>query len=85
MPLQIHPETERKLASLPLALHAEFPDISDEMVRIEVDTITRDMLASARIEDFIPVLVHRFARDHPRERLTHGQVATASWPVEGPG
>ncbi len=84
MMLQLHEGTRRKLERLPEVLKAEFPDETPGNVELEVSTIARDMLADARIEDFVPVLVHRFAREHLLER-NRDAVASGSWPTsEGP-
>jgi hypothetical protein len=86
MTLQMNADTQRKLDRLPATLEAEFPDIDAEVVRIEVDTVTREMVANATIEEFLPVLVHRFARDHLLAFGRSGEVATQRWPAEsGPG
>jgi hypothetical protein len=83
MTLEMHENTRRKLDRLPEVLGAEFPGVSAEVVRLEIDTITRELIAEARIEDFVPVLVHRFARDHLLALGAAREVATQSWPSEG--
>jgi hypothetical protein len=56
-------ETRRKLDHLPGLLEDEFPDLAHDAVVQTVERISTDMLARATIEDFVPVLVHRFARE----------------------
>jgi hypothetical protein len=56
-------ETRRKLDHLPGLLEDEFPDLTHDAVVQTVERISTDMLARATIEDFVPVLVHRFARE----------------------
>jgi len=68
MPLTLKPETQRKLERLPLVLHDEFPEAATVDVERSVERIARDLLGSARIEDFIPVLVHRYARENLLDR-----------------
>lgn len=83
MTLEIHANTQRKLERLPQVLEAEFPNVAAEVVRLEIDTITRELVTNARIEDFVPVLVHRFARDHLLEFSRAGEVASQRWPAAG--
>ena len=56
-------ETRRKLDHLPGLLEDEFPGLAHDAVVETVERISTDMLARATIEDFVPVLVHRFARE----------------------
>jgi hypothetical protein len=86
MTLEIHPDTQRKLERLPQVLADEFPTIAPETVRLELEAITNRMVATARIEEFVPVLVHRFARQSLLELSHAREVAsqTSSTP-EGPG
>ncbi len=86
MALQIHQDTQRKLDGLPEALYAEFPHLPHELVRWQVETITRGMVANARIEEFVPVLVHRFAREQLLEVSQASEVASQSGLLpDGPG
>jgi hypothetical protein len=55
-------DTRRKLDHVPGLLEDEFGVSHDAAVQT-VETISRDVLARATIEDFVPVLVHRFARE----------------------
>ena len=41
----------------------EFPGLGHDAAVQTVDSISRDVLSRATIEDFVPVLVHRFARE----------------------
>jgi hypothetical protein len=57
-------ETRRKLDHVPGLLEDEFPSLGHDAAVQTVERISTDMLAGATIEDFVPVLVHRFAREH---------------------
>jgi hypothetical protein len=56
-------DTRRKLDHLPALLEEEFPGLPHETAVETVEAISRDVLQRATIEDFVPVLVHRFARE----------------------
>jgi hypothetical protein len=86
MTLEIHPDTRRKLERLPQMLADEFPALAPETVRLELEAVTHRMVATARIEEFVPVLVHRFARESLLELSQSVEVASqpGSTP-EGPG
>jgi hypothetical protein len=60
--------TRRKLDHLPELLEDEFPGLPHETAVETVETISRDVLERATIEDFVPVLVHRFARERLIDR-----------------
>lgn len=68
MALFLEPDAQRNLRHIPAALHTEFPDVIQEDLEAEVETVTREVLATARIDSFVPVLVHRFARERLLER-----------------
>jgi hypothetical protein len=59
----MRPDTRRKLDHVPALLEDEFPGLPHAAAVEAVETISSNILASATIEDFIPVLVHRFARE----------------------
>jgi hypothetical protein len=59
----MRPETRRKLDHVPGLLEDEFPDLPHAAAVQTVEAISSDLLANATIEDFVPVLVHRFARE----------------------
>jgi hypothetical protein len=59
----MQPDTRRKLDSVPALLEDEFPGLTHDAAVQTVETISGAMLARATIEDFVPVLVHRFARE----------------------
>jgi hypothetical protein len=64
----MRPETRRKLDHLPALLEDEFPGLPHAAVVQTVESISGALLARATIEDFVPVLVHRFARERILER-----------------
>jgi hypothetical protein len=66
--LEISPQTQLKLAHSKHALEAEFEDAAPAEIAHEIEDEARRLLAGARFEDYIPVLVHRFAREHLLER-----------------
>lgn len=63
MALQLQADTQRKLERLPGVLESEFPEVGAEVVRAEIERVQTAMLIDARIEDFVPVLVLRYARE----------------------
>jgi hypothetical protein len=69
----MRPDTRRKLDHVPDLLQEEFPNLPHAAVVETVETISGDLLARATIEDFVPVLVHRFARE---QILDRGRVPT---------
>jgi hypothetical protein len=60
-------DTERKLEHIPERLFSEFPDLPREPVRREVRSVAQQLLRRARFTDFVPLLVHRFVREHMLE------------------
>jgi hypothetical protein len=68
MTLHVDERTEDKLRRIPVALHAEFPDVPEEELAAEVEATAQELLETARIDAFVPVLVHRYAREHVLER-----------------
>ena len=47
---------------LPQGLHDEFPQIPVETIQQDVTTDAQAMIAQAHFTDFVPLLVHRAAR-----------------------
>jgi len=75
MALKMTQETEQKLERVALLLKDEFPDTRPGDVTQKVGVVTRNLVAQAKIEDFLPVLVHRYAREQlleNRERALTG-------------
>jgi hypothetical protein len=64
----MRPDTRRKLDHVPELLQEEFPGLPHAAAVETVETISTDILARATIEDFVPVLVHRFARERILDR-----------------
>jgi len=61
---QLTAEVTKRLEHVPQELHAEFPHVP--LTTIEHDLNDRDLSASARFNDYIPVLAHRAVRDRLR-------------------
>jgi len=61
--------TQKKLAhNIDLLTH-EFGTVPPAEVTHEVESVAEALLTGAHFDDYIPVLTHRFAREHLRERL----------------
>jgi hypothetical protein len=45
----------------------EFDTLPQNQVLAEVETLTNRLIEQARFDDYIPILVHRYAREHLRE------------------
>ena len=76
--LAVRPATELKLEYGTRALIKEFPHLPCADVVHEVDTVTRSLVEGARFDDYIPVLVYRFARERLRERRFRSPLADAA-------
>ena len=83
MALQLQADTQRKLERLPDVLESEFPQVGADVVKAEIERIQTAMLTEARIEDFVPVLVLRYAREQLLERAGDVAVQRSSW-ADGP-
>ncbi|HEY7465089.1 MAG TPA: hypothetical protein VIB47_00195 [Dehalococcoidia bacterium] len=57
-------DTQRKLEHVPERLLDEFEDLPREPVQREVQGVAGQLLRQARFPDFVPVLTHRFVREH---------------------
>jgi len=77
MALKMKQETEQKLERVVVLLADEFPYVRPDDVNQKVSVVTRDLVAQARIEDFLPVLVHRYAREQLLEARQRGQATSA--------
>ena len=77
MALKMKQETEQKLERVALLLKDEFPDTRPDDVTQKVGVVTRNLVAQAKIEDFLPVLVHRYAREQLLEAHQRGQATSA--------
>ena len=62
--LALRSATEAKLEFGAKALVKEFAHLAREVVVCEVESETRRLLEDARFDDYIPLLVYRFAREH---------------------
>ena len=64
----MRPDTRRKIDHVPALLESEFPGLPHEAAVRTVEAVTGEIIALATIEDFVPVLVHRYARERILER-----------------
>jgi len=56
--------TRAKLEHLRGDLEREFPGVPLEQISLVVDALARELLATARFEDYVPLLTLRYAREH---------------------
>jgi hypothetical protein len=56
-------DLEKRLKRLPEDLHEEFPEIPVDTIERTVDAGARELVARARFNDFVPVLVHKVVRE----------------------
>jgi hypothetical protein len=56
-------DLEKRLKRLPQDLQGEFPDVPADTIERTVDAGARDLIARARFHDFVPLLVHKAARE----------------------
>lgn len=66
--LQMSPQTELRLIHSRQALEHEFEQAAPGEIAHEIAVESQRLLSAARFDDYIPVLVHRFAREHLLER-----------------
>lgn len=69
--LRLEPATQAKLDHNVSLLALEFRNVPMPEVAHEVESIAETLLENAHFDDYIPVLTHRFAREHFRERLAN--------------
>jgi phage terminase Nu1 subunit (DNA packaging protein) len=63
--------TRVRLNRVTLDLRREFPDLSDDHVDEVFRRVADDLLARARFDDFLPLLVHRRAAERLRAASPH--------------
>jgi hypothetical protein len=63
---QLTAEVTKRLEHVPQELHAEFPHVPLTTIEHDLNDRARDLSASARFNDYIPVLAHRAVRDRLR-------------------
>ena len=56
-------DLEKRLKRLPQDLQGEFPDVPVETIERTVDADARELVARARFNDFVPLLVHKAVRE----------------------
>ena len=56
----------RRMERLPKDLQAEFPGVPLEVIKRDVDQGARQLVAAAKFDDFVPLLVHKAIRDRLR-------------------
>ena len=59
-------DLDRRIERLSRELEAEFPNVPTEAIEQDLAEETRRMIAAARFDDFVPVLVHRAVRGRLR-------------------
>ena len=59
-------DLDRRIERLSRELKAEFPNVPTEAIEQDLAEETRRMIAAARFDDFVPVLVHRAVRGRLR-------------------
>jgi hypothetical protein len=55
-------DLQKRLRRVPSELAAEFPDVPADRIRRDVDEQTERLLESARVTEYIPILVHKELR-----------------------
>jgi hypothetical protein len=70
---QVTADVTKRLSQLPHDLQAEFPNVPFAAIVHDVDVGTHELLASARFDNYIPLLAHRAVR----ERLRTSQPSAA--------
>jgi hypothetical protein len=63
MTLEVTSETKEKIDKLPERLSEEFADVEPSTVEKEVAEVAQDLLHDAKVEDFVPLLAHRYIRE----------------------
>ena len=66
MALALDEMFEKRLQQAEVDLAREFSAIDRELVHREFERIAGDLLANAKVTDFVPVLARRHARDQLR-------------------
>jgi len=61
--LLVSETTESKLVRVGGDLRREFPHVPEERIAIVLHDVTVELVARARFHDFVPLLVHRAARE----------------------
>ena len=56
-------DLEQRLKRLPEDLQSEFPDVPADTIARNVDAGVRELVARARFNDFVPLLVHKLVRE----------------------
>jgi len=66
MTLPLDEMFEKRLQQAEVDLVREFSAVDPELVHREFERIATDLLANAKVTDFVPVLARRHARDQLR-------------------
>jgi hypothetical protein len=61
--MQVSEATRTKLVRVKGDLLREFPHLPEERIELLVGSVTADILERARFDDFVPLLIHRSARE----------------------
>ncbi len=72
------PETRARIDFATKVLVKEFGHVSREQIVGEVETVAEALLRDARFDNYVPILAHRFARDHLQQLQAVEVVAEAA-------
>lgn len=64
---ELTPEAARRIERLPQDLRHEYPHVPLAQLEHDVEERVRRLIATARFDDFVPLLVRRSVREHLRE------------------
>ena len=76
--MNMRPVTQKKIEYGARILMKEFETLPGDQVEAEVRSVAAALLDHARFDDYVPILAHRFAREHLRERMTQVPLAQAA-------
>jgi len=60
------PDLTRRIERLPADLQTEFPCVSLEAIKRDVEEGVDELITVARFDEFVPVLVHKAVRERLR-------------------
>jgi hypothetical protein len=73
----LNDSVKKRLRQAEAEVTREFGQLDPDVVRREFARVSDELLATARVTDFVPVLVHRQVREHLRNQVG----ATAAAPT----
>ena len=68
--MALDPAFEKRMKQAEAEVAREFGSLDPEVVHREFTRVSDDLLRSARVMDFVPVLVHRQVRDNLKSVAT---------------